>query len=417
MQSIEWDYLNNQLLASENKYSLIFKIKISTFKIRCYDSSSVQKNEILEVVDLLSTKRQEFENYFTENIDDVLILEYFYEALAQVIDDRIFYEVSDEMKELILNLFQIKSLEWFKANLKFLVNLSANQCFIVRKYLFKKWLSNSNFQIFKIIYKGSAEKDISLDSSKLITTIFYNLLSNQKYGTNLLKMSSNRKELVDIIMKCRGDEYLWIKNVIIISFIDPSLLKDNIDPFLLKINRLIFNEIDKPNHNNKFLNNCLNLLMKFCGNIFKNQNEIVIRKMLDTTLCHMMIKLLQKPNLDFYTFDRILKILVLFIVDDELIDFFFNNNLPHIILKKVENYSELTHSIIINTILICKTTIELKPYAFSKYIKVDLLAFLLVNYSRSTNSIFKSDLINLLIRIYQNKDFRQLILETEVIFF
>lgn len=67
-----------------------------------------------------------------------------------------------------------------------------------------------------------------------------------------------------------------------------------------------------------------------------------------------------------------------------------------------------------NIIIILKSLFEFKPYAFSKTLKINLLVFLLRNYARETDNNFKTDLIGLLLVIYQNKDFRDLLSDREV---
>ena len=111
---------------------------------------------------------------------------------------------------------------------------------------------------------------------------------------------------------------------------------------------------------------------------------------------------------------EILSLITLFMVDDEMIEFFISTDIVKHIKKMLVDDIGQSQSTKMNIIIILKSIFDHKPYAFSKQLKIELLVFLLRNYARETDSMFKSDLIGVLIAIYESRHFRELISEKEV---
>ena len=112
--------------------------------------------------------------------------------------------------------------------------------------------------------------------------------------------------------------------------------------------------------------------------------------------------------------EELLNMVTLFMVDDEMIEYFISTSIIKYLEKMISKESITKKSSIMNIIIIMKSLFEFKPYAFSKTLKIDLLSFLLRNYARENDSNFKNDLIGMLIQIYQNNDFRTLLSDREV---
>ena len=256
---------------------------------------------------------------------------------------------------------------------------------------------------------------------RLARTIHYNLLRDTEYSRPLLFANNPYKmKVVEEILNLGEDspdlDELWMENIVLLSHLAPEALDSNITTFILKINTQMATELTRQILNKENTLKRLNLLVEFCKNIFSNENEFVIRLILDQNLAKVLINLIDRFRDNYQILEAILKIMVLFIADDDMVTFFLNSNVGQKIVDVVSEIPSPSKSCIINSLLIQKAVIELKPYAFTKTVKIDLLSLLLEQYAKSTDAGFKSDLISILISIYQNPDFRDLMSHQEVIF-
>lgn len=73
-------------------------------------------------------------------------------------------------------------------------------------------------------------------------------------------------------------EEKWRVNVVILSYLKPRGFNQNYSTFLFKLNSALYNELEESKPDPSKLNNLITLLRKFSTNVFKSQNEELIRQ-------------------------------------------------------------------------------------------------------------------------------------------
>lgn len=286
---------------------------------------------------------------------------------------------------------------------------------------------------------------------------------------NAQKIDSTMGYVLDL--ETSGITYL--KNIVLLSYIKPRSLGSRITNFLMKCKTILIKEVEKLDsleedrrgskiqslksskqevgENNaqdidwNSMTEIWQLLRKFCTNIFKSENEDIIYQILDLKLAECTMKYIRACSGEGVIVKELLSMVAMFMIDEELVEYFMSSNLlqymetmlqvgkkymrgdgedskvsltgsKHSIFSigNVENYAR-DPSYVMNIIIIVINLFEHKSYAFTKQLKIDYLAFLLSHYSQSNDAKFKKDLINLLILIYKNKEFRDLMSDREVI--
>lgn len=132
----------------------------------------------------------------------------------------------------------------------------------------------------------------------------------------------------------------------------------------------------------------------------------------------MMIRVLRLPRQAEYRkidLKEVMAMLSLFVVDDDIIDFFLNANIASDLFFYMKEDRVDRRAGVINLITIMIHLFRLKSYAFSKSLKVDFLVFVFKQYERAEAEDFKIDLLQLLCSLYQIKEFRKLLNDEEVL--
>lgn len=123
---------------------------------------------------------------------------------------------------------------------------------------------------------------------------------------------------------------LWIKNVVILSYIQPKGINTNISGFLFRINSMLFNLLAMEKPNKSQINSLLSLLRRFCSNVFQSQNGSMISQVLDKNLAKLVLKILtiakHREHRDI-SLTELLKMLNFFVVDDSILEILLENNL------------------------------------------------------------------------------------------
>lgn len=73
-------------------------------------------------------------------------------------------------------------------------------------------------------------------------------------------------------------EEKWRVNIVLLSYLKPRGLNQNYSTFLFKLNSSLYNELEEQNIDTGKINNLVMLLRKFCTNVFKSENEELIRQ-------------------------------------------------------------------------------------------------------------------------------------------
>lgn len=70
----------------------------------------------------------------------------------------------------------------------------------------------------------------------------------------------------------------WRVNIVILSYLRPRGLNQNYSTFLFKLNSALYNELEEQNIDPNKINTLVMLLRKFSTNVFKSENEELIRQ-------------------------------------------------------------------------------------------------------------------------------------------
>lgn len=209
-----------------------------------------------------------------------------------------------------------------------------------------------------------------------------------------------------------------MKNIIVLSYLKPRGLNLNYSAFLYKVNSAFYRELEEPKVDVAKINLFAQLLRRFCTNIFKNDNETLIRQVLDLNLAKLLTRALKLArSSDYRAIDlkEVLNMLSLFVIDDAIVEYFLNANVASEIFFFIKEDRLDDKGSVINAVTIMTHMLRLKSYSFSKSLKLDFLVFLLKNYEKTEEEEFKADLIELLSSIYEIKEFRKLFHDEEVV--
>ena len=209
-----------------------------------------------------------------------------------------------------------------------------------------------------------------------------------------------------------------MRNVVILSYLKPRGMTLNMTNLLFRINASLFNELEQKIVDANKVNRLLELMRKFCSNVFKSENETLIRQVLDLNLAKLIVRILRlTKNGDNFRFNlkEVLNMLSLFTVDDEVIEFFLDNSLATDIYQLIRGDKLVESSTIINVITLMIHFFRIKSYSFSKAMKMDFLAFLFKNYERTDDAEFKADLVVLMLEVYEMKEFRKMLKDEEIL--
>lgn len=210
----------------------------------------------------------------------------------------------------------------------------------------------------------------------------------------------------------------WMKNIIVLSYIKPRGLNLNYSAFLYKVNSAFYRELEEPKIDVAKINLFTQLLRRFCTNIFKNDNETLIRQVLDLNLAKLLTRALKFARSSEYRaidLKEVLNMLSLFVIDDAIVEYFLNANVASELFFFIKEDRLDDKGSVINAVTIMTHMLRLKSYSFSKSLKLDFLVFLLKHYEKTEEEEFKADLIELLSTVYEIKEFKKLFGDAEVI--
>lgn len=209
-----------------------------------------------------------------------------------------------------------------------------------------------------------------------------------------------------------------MKNIVILSYLKPQSFNVNYSSFLYKLNSNLYTLIEESKIDVLRINSIVEMLRKFSTNVFKSQNETLIRQVLDLNLAKLLCKTLKLARSIEYkgiNIKETLNMLSLFLVDDVILEYFLNSNLGSEIFFFMKEDRLEDQSSIINSVTILGCLFKLKSYVFSKPLKVDFLAFILKHYETAQEETFKNDLLQMLVTVYEIKEFKKLLHDEEVV--
>lgn len=70
----------------------------------------------------------------------------------------------------------------------------------------------------------------------------------------------------------------WRVNVVILSYLKPRGYNQNYSTFLFKLNSALYNELEESRPDPNKINQFVSLLRKFSTNVFKSDNEELMRQ-------------------------------------------------------------------------------------------------------------------------------------------
>lgn len=217
----------------------------------------------------------------------------------------------------------------------------------------------------------------------------------------------------------------WRTNVVILSYLKPRGFNQSYSTFLFKLNSALYNELEEQTIDANKLNTLVVLLRKFSTNVFKSQNEELIRQVgrlyreiLDINLVKMLVRVLRLPRKTEHRkidLKEVLSMLSLFVIDDSIVEYFLSANLASDLFFYLKEDRIDKKSGVVNLVTIMIHLFRLKSYSFSKSLKIDFLVFVFRHYEKTEEEEFKTDLLQLLCSVYQIKEFKKLLHDEEVL--
>lgn len=325
--------------------------------------------------------------------------------------------VAEPLRLYLETVFREPNLESLLTDLKFILCLTNNEAFM-------KWATDTEFDLFSLIQGNLDSGFINLDCIELVVQIHHNLLLCLDYSREFIDDPDKYPQFtrLEILTNCLFSidlvEEKWMRNVVILSYLKPRGMTLNMTNLLFRINASLFNELEQKIVDANKVNRLLELMRKFCSNVFKSENETLIRQVLDLNLAKLIVRILRlTKNGDNFRFNlkEVLNMLSLFTVDDEVIEFFLDNSLATDIYQLIRGDKLVESSTIINVITLMIHFFRIKSYSFSKAMKMDFLAFLFKNYERTDDAEFKADLVVLMLEVYEMKEFRKMLKDEETL--
>lgn len=127
------------------------------------------------------------------------------------------------------------------------------------------------------------------------------------------------------------------------------------------------------------------------------------------------LRLARKPEMRAVDLKEVMNMLSLFVVDDDILEFFLNVNIASDLFFYMKEDRIDRKAGVVNLITIMIHLFRLKSYAFSRTLKIDFMVFVFKQYEKTEDEEFKTDLLQLLSTLYQIKEFRKLLNDEEVL--
>ena len=411
LSSVDWDKVEYYGKRLSPKRELILKLIVSNFRMMSAKNSETSE-EVFDILNQLDDLRRSQPAIFFNFPQLYVILEIFLTNLCKTLTEKFLIKIDAALTNYLTSFIQKEvNIEMLKINLKFVLGLTNNVYFM-------NWLKTKQIDLFKVMKYNIDLPYMTMEAINLTAKIHYNLLVNYYYSSKFLYNTAKIDQTIDLIMAMENAGITWLKNVVLLSYIKPRGLRHNISSFFIKINGLLYKELRQERLNWKVLQETIGFLRRFCSNVFKAQNELLIRQILDENLARSVISLMKKCEGHGDIMPELLNMITLFMVDDVMIDLFVSSDIVSILEGMMETKTSkllTSKGTVMNILVILKAMFDHKPYAFSKRLKVNFLVFLLKNYAHQNESVFKNDLIGLLITVYESKDFRELLVDPDVL--
>ena len=304
-----------------------------------------------------------------------------------------------------------KQIETLKASLKFVLGLSNNSNFMV-------WAKSKLFNLWGVMEKNIDKSFVDMECIELAVQIHHNLLLSVDYARAFFEDSARTQQIAAQIFSLDLANDKWMRNIVVLSYLNPRGININYSSFLYKLNAALFSELEEARIDVSKVNSTVQLMRKFCTNIFKQENEGLIRQIIDLNLAKLMartLKLSRSPENRQLDLKEVLSMLSLFVVDDEIVEFFLSSSVPMDLLAIMKEDRVEDKGAVVNLITVLLHMFRLKSYAFSKILKMDFLVYLFRHYERANEEVFKNDLLHLSRQVYDIKEFKKMLHDEETV--
>ncbi len=157
--------------------------------------------------------------------------------------------------------------EMLRADLRFALALTNNR-------LFMKWIKTNGMSLFTLMNYNLDKSFVNLETVDLAVQIHHNLLIDLEYSRDLVDDKSTTTSIFSLDMA----EERWMTNIVILSYITTSGIDGHYSSFLYKLNSLLFKEIEEGVIDPGKINNIVTMMRKYCMNVFKGDNEVLIKQ-------------------------------------------------------------------------------------------------------------------------------------------
>ena len=128
---MDWNYVKKQITSLMPSQSLFFRLLFSNFRIRINVDLQTRRNEVNEIFQLLDFNKTANPNIFKNHPSYSVALDYFYEGVVTMLDQRLLSFCSPELINLFNSFPYMQEQKWLASNLRFIVNFSASPLALV----------------------------------------------------------------------------------------------------------------------------------------------------------------------------------------------------------------------------------------------------------------------------------------------
>jgi hypothetical protein len=262
------DYYGKRLTP---KRELLLKLVVSNFRMMSVKISEIG-DEIFDLLNQIDDMRRTHPIIF-HNFDQLyIVLEIFFKNLAKNLNEKFLENIDTALRNYLKGFVNKEvNIEMLRLNLRFVLDLTNNLHFM-------NWAKEKKIDLFKIMKYNKNTPYMAMDIVKMTAKIHHNLLINYHYASKFLYNASKIQQTVEHIMDMESAGVIWLKNIVLLSYIKPRGLSENISSFLVKITGLLYKELEKEQTDWETLNEILSMLRRFCSNAFKAENETLIRQ-------------------------------------------------------------------------------------------------------------------------------------------
>ena len=408
---MRWDILRDNLKNMHFEDALILKLIVINFRLLSNMFDFEHFDEIFDVLNEIEVARAQDVIPTNKMARWGDILGVFLITIGQYVTPHMLEVISDPLKVYIDGIRGETHVESLKANLKFVLALTTNNHFMY-------WARQEMFDLFHLMEKNIERPFVDIETVEIAVKIHHNLLINLDYSRAFIEDPQRVERLANSIFALDLVPEKWMKNIVILSYLNPKGLNMNYSAFLYKLNSQLFAELEDKNRDIGKVNTIVEMMRKFSSNIFRQENESLIRQILDVNLAKLLVKTLKLARSSepgSVNIKEVLSMLSLFIVDDEIVDYFLKSNLSSDLFFLMKDERLDSKAAVVNLITVQIHLFRLKSYAFSKNSKLDFLVFVLRQYEKSEDEEFKQDVVKLLGALYEISEFKKLLNDEEIV--